>query len=308
MQKLIVILSILICTTVNAQELPGSSMYLQNDFILNPAIAGTKSFVPVSVSHRSQWINFSNAPTTQLASVHGGMNGKAGVGLALINHTAGPTGMMSAQFSYSYRVKLTEKLKFSFGLAPMIIQHSVNKNKISLDEQNDNTFNRMSNKTIIADLNTGFYLYSASYYVGVSVLQVAGNKLRSGDDLFKEQLKRHYLLQTGIDRAISEKYIITPSLLVKFIESGAPVQFDVNVKATYNKLFWGGLSYRFSSSTQFNESAIVFVGVAKNNFSFGYSYDYNFGSIGQFSSGSHELFLSYRIPFQLNKEVTEPAK
>ncbi|MBA3706403.1 MAG: PorP/SprF family type IX secretion system membrane protein, partial [Bacteroidetes bacterium] len=199
MKKIVILLLLVIGGFVKAQQLPEFSQYLQNDFILNPAIAGTKSYAPVSISHRSQWLNFRDAPTTQIASIHGSVNQKVGIGLALVNHEAGPTGMMSAQFSYAFRLKLNDKMKLSFGLAPMIIQHSLNKNKIKLEEQNDNTFNRISGKTTVVDINAGVYLYAEKYFIGIAVPQLTGNKLRMGDDLFKERLRRHYLLHAGYD-------------------------------------------------------------------------------------------------------------
>ena len=301
MKKIIVVFSLVISTLANAQQLPGFSQYLQNDFLLNPAIAGTKSYAPITISHRSQWLNFSNAPTTQIASIHGGVNQKVGIGLTLINQQTGPTGMMSAQFSYAFRFKINDKTKLSFGLAPMIIQHSLNKSKINLDEQNDNTFNRISGKTIIADLNAGVYLYTEKYFLGISLPQLTGNKIRMGDDMFTEHLKRHYLFHAGYDHVVNEKYTFTPSILVKVMESGAPIQTDVNVKLTYNKLIWVGLSYRFSASHNFNEAAVAFLGVSKANFSFGYSYDHSFMSIGMHSNGSHELFISYHIPLKIQE-------
>ena len=299
MKKIVAAFSLMISAFANAQQLPEFSQYLQNDFILNPAIAGTKEYAPVTISHRSQWLNFTNAPVTQIGSIHGAVNQKVGIGLTLINQTTGPTGMMSAQLSYAYRIKLTDKTRLSFGVAPMIIQQSLNKNKITLDEQNDNTFNRISGKSTVADINAGVYLYGEKYFVGISVPQLTGNKIRTGDALFTERLRRHYLLNAGYDYVLNERYTLTPSVLLKVIESGAPAQVDVNVKATYKKLMWVGLSYRFSSSSHFNEAAIAFLGVSKANFSFGYSYDYSFASIGMYTGGSHELFVSYHIPLKI---------
>src|SRR4051812_32511326 len=105
-----------------AQQLPEMSQYLNNDFLLNPAIAGTKAYAPATIGYRVQWLNFTDQPTTQIGSIHGSMNKNVGIGLAIVNAVAGPTSMTSAQFAYSYKIKLNEKLKLSFGLAPMLIQ------------------------------------------------------------------------------------------------------------------------------------------------------------------------------------------
>ncbi|HKC67434.1 MAG TPA: type IX secretion system membrane protein PorP/SprF [Bacteroidia bacterium] len=278
-----------------AQQLPAFSQYIYNDFLLNPAIAGTKDYAPVSLSARMQWVGFNNAPTMQIGSIHGALNKNVGLGLTVTNVTTGPISNTTMQLAYSYRIKLNENTKLSFGLAPMIIQQSLQKDKLTLDNQNDNTFNRISGKTMIADADAGVYLYGKKYFVSLSVPQLLENKVRLGDALFTERLKRTYVLYGGYDFAVKEKFILTPSVLVKAMEGGAPIQVDVNFKATYNKLVWLGLSFRGSSSQSPSEVAVASIGVTKYNFVLGYSYDYSLSSISSYSSGSHEVFLTYKI-------------
>lgn len=299
MKKIFVFAFLIFAGAVVAQQVPLFSQYLNNDFLLNPAVAGTKSYAPASISARMQWAGFSGAPASQTASIHGALNSRVGLGLALINHGAGATKMNSAQFAYSYRVRLTGKIRMAFGLAPMLIQHAVSKEKLTLEDANDNTFNRMSGRTMVADLNAGVHVYAAKWTASVSAPQLFESRYRLGDDLFRERLQRHYLVFGSYDFACGEKFVITPSSLIKVIESGAPLQFDVNVKATYNQLLWAGLSYRAASSQSFNEAAVIFVGVQKFNFAFGYAFDYSFSALRSYSSGSHEVFLTYRIKCKL---------
>jgi len=294
-----------------AQQLPEFSQYLYNDFLLNPAIAGTKDYAPVTLSARMQWVGFNNAPTMQIGSINGALTKNVGLGLTVTNVTTGPISNTSMQLAYSYRIKLNENTRLSFGIAPMLIQQSLQKDKLTLDNQNDNTFNRISGKTMIADANAGVYLYGKKYFVSLSVPQLLENKVRLGDALFTERLRRTYVLYGGYDFAVKEKFVLTPSILVKAIEGGAPIQVDVNFKATYNKLVWLGLSFRGSSSQSPSEVAIASIGVMKYNFVFGYSYDYSLSSISTYSSGSHEVFLTYKIRCKKNevpKEVTPTAE
>ncbi|MEO8761787.1 MAG: type IX secretion system membrane protein PorP/SprF [Bacteroidia bacterium] len=290
-----------------AQQLPEFSQYINNDYLLNPAIAGTKDYTPVTVSARMQWVGFNNAPNTQIGSIHGAVTKNVGLGFSVINATAGPTSSTSVQMAYSYRVKLNENTKLSFGVAPMIIQQSLQKDKMTLDEQNDNTFNRISGKTMIADVNAGVYLYGKKYFVSLSVPQLLENKVRMGDALFTERLKRTYVLYGGYDFNVKQKFMLTPSALIKAIEGGAPVQFDINFKATYNKLIWLGVSYRSSTSKTFNEVAVATLGVMKYNFVFGYSFDYSLAAIRTYNSGSHEVFLTYRIKCKKKEAALKEA-
>src|ERR1035437_1529124 len=85
-----------------AQQLPEFSQYLNNDYLLNPAIAGTKSYAPATISTRVQWLSFSNAPVTQIGSIHGSLTKNVGLGFSVIKATAGPTATTSMQLAYSY--------------------------------------------------------------------------------------------------------------------------------------------------------------------------------------------------------------
>lgn len=295
MKKIIISLLCISALSLSAQQIPLFSQYLNNDYLLSPAIAGTKSYMPVSLSARMQWVNFNGGPNSQFGSIQGAITKHVGMGLIVNNFTAGPTKMTSAQIAYAYRFKVSEKVKLSFGLAPMIIQHTIAKDKITLENANDNTFNKLNGKTTIADLNAGVYAYGNKWTAGISVPQVMASRYRMGDDLFKERLKRYYFLFGSYDLACASKYVITPSALIKIMESGAPVQMDVNIRLTYDNLFWAGLSYRGATSLSFNEAAVAMVGIQKNNFVFGYSFDYGFTSMRSYSMGSHEVFLTYRI-------------
>ena len=55
MRKLILALLISIPSLAIAQQSPLYSQYMLNDFVINPAIAGSKPFYPLRVNAREQW-------------------------------------------------------------------------------------------------------------------------------------------------------------------------------------------------------------------------------------------------------------
>lgn len=296
MKNRLLLLFIFFVTVLNAQQLPQFSQYFQNELLLNPAVAGTKQYIPVAFTHRMQWANFKEAPTSQLFSIHGAVNDKMGLGLLLTNHETGPTHQVSAQFSYAYQLKINDSTKLSFGVAPMIMQYSLEKDKIMLDDKNDNTFNRISGKTLVADVNAGVYLYGKNYAVGFAAPQLMENKLRMGDELFTERLQRHYLIFASYTHKLNTAYAFTPSVLFKTVKSASPPsQLDATMKVSYKQFLWAGASYRWDISKKMSNACVAFFGVSQLNFSFGYSFDYNLGLASQFGNGSHELFFSYNI-------------
>jgi len=285
-------------TSASAQQLPLASQYIWNDYLLNPAIAGTKDYMPAIISYRSQWAGLKDAPVTQTGSIHGALTEKVGLGVAFINDKTGPSSNSMLQLGYSYKIKLTDKYKLSFGLAPMIMQYSLDKAALSTDQPNDIAIDRMSPKTLTADINCGVYFYAERYFAGISAPQVLANKIRVGDLYSTETLRRHYYANGGYRFTVKEKYSIEPSVLFKVAE-GLPMQLDINVKAMYDQLVWVGTSYRT------NNSIVGMLGITKYNFSFGYAYDYALSDIRKYNSGSHEFFLMYNIMKKKEEKVPQ---
>ena len=68
-------------------------------------------------------------------------------------------------------------------------------------------------------------------------------------------------------------------------------------------MLWLGFSYRQSSS-----ASVMFGCTLSDQFSFSYAYDFTLSQIKQYSSGSHEIQLSYLIPFKKKKSKGEMVK
>ena len=94
---------------------------------------------------------------------------------------------------------------------------------------------------------------------------------------------------------------IEPSFLLKGIQN-APFQFDVNTKVIVKEMAWIGCSYRNM------ESVIALIGMEYKDIQLGYSYDFTLTSIKKYSTGSHELFLAYLLPYKNNGTERETRK
>ena len=66
---LILLLSILLVADVAAQQDPQFSQNMFNKLANNPGFAGSRGNIATSVLHRSQWMGFEGAPTTQNFSI-----------------------------------------------------------------------------------------------------------------------------------------------------------------------------------------------------------------------------------------------
>lgn len=275
-----------------AQQFPLYTQYMQNDFLLNPAIAGTKNYAPFTSIIRSQWMGISDNPKTQSLSFHSSLkNQKMGVGGYLFNDKIGPILKTGISGSYAYRLKFSNETHLSFGLSALIYYYKIRTDKMQFDDQT-NTDNVLSTgvfRAFYPNFSFGTYYYGEKYYVGISIPELMQTKVSSTPDFSVIKLKRHYHLAGGYKIAINDDYMIEPSMLIKYV-SGAPVELDINARFEAYKKFNLGVSYRT------NDAVAILLGYTfGEKFHFGYSYDITTSGLKGYTKGTHEIMLRYDL-------------
>lgn len=287
--KFLSIVFLLLGLRVNAQQLTFMSQYMVDNYIMNPAAAGSYEYSPIALSARQQWVGFSDAPSTQMLTAHMNVKDHHGVGLKLYNDMIGPLGRISIQGTYAYHVEIDRNQRLSFGLSLMFNQHKLDGSGFNIESQTDNVLTNATMSSSNLDADFGVQYYTEDYYVGLSIPQLFQNKYSFGDNIndLNKQI-RHFYFMGGYKIKIDRKYSLEPSFLMKAAPN-APVQFDVNARLHYDNKFWGGLSWRIKDAVS------VMLGVNYDEFAFGYSFDFTTNDIRQFSSGTHEIYVAYKI-------------
>ncbi len=106
--------------------------------------------------------------------------------------------------------------------------------------------------------------------------------------------KYYYLFNTGYLFTLSPKFKLFPSTLVTF-SPGEKLLYDINVHASYLDRFWGGVSYRNNRAV-----AVLLQAAVNEQFKVGYTYDFDFGKLGRYSNGSHEIMLRYEFKYKVD--------
>jgi len=297
--KNILRLIVFVCfvNTISAQQIPLTSQYMFNNYLLNPAEAGSVDYMPISLSARAQWNGIEGAPKTQFFSAHSKLGQKMGIGGFVYRDETGPINEQGVQLSYAYHLSLNDDAKISFSLAGQLFFHGINRAYLRPDEGDDAALNTLKVNAISPDINFGILYYTDKYKVGLSSPQLLQNSIYSStEDIDSPKLARHYYLYGEYEFGMNDKIDLVPSTLVKYV-AGAPFQFDINVKALYNKKYWIGASYRY------NNAVVGMLGLNWKNLSFGYSYDYNLTDIADYSAGAHEIFLTYKLMKKKGEEA-----
>lgn len=277
---------------VFSQQLPLFSQYMFNDFVLNPAIAGSRDNMDIRLTYRNQWTGFEGAPETETLSFHTRLKEtNNSLGGMVFNDVTGPSRRTGINLAYAYRLLLFNKVNASFGLSGGVFQYQVDGSKMTTAEPNDNAVPLTSENIIVPDASFGVYLYTDDYYAGFSVPQLFETKAAfsdaGGDQI--GSLARHYTFLGGFYFKANATLSIEPSVLVKAVKA-SPIQIDINSKFHFQNKFWLGLSYRTG------DAFAVLAGLKiKNRFHLGYSYDLTLTELRFHSGGSHEIMLGYHL-------------
>jgi type IX secretion system PorP/SprF family membrane protein len=101
-----------------AQLSPMGAMYFQNQYIGNPALAGTDAGMDISLGIRQQWSNIPGSPAMQAFTASYGLNEKVGLGLNVSNDKSGLFKRTRSVATYAYHLPLGgQDQKLSFGLS-----------------------------------------------------------------------------------------------------------------------------------------------------------------------------------------------
>lgn len=287
-----------------AQQRPQYTQYMVNPFLLNPAVAGTEDFTDTRAGYRKQWAGFEGSPRTMFVSAHTNIGrdfvlnsrtrkkrrGYHGLGAVVTNDAIGPTTTTVLNLAYAYHLRVSNTLFASMGIMGGIQQYSLDGNKLYATNPGDPLITSYKNSSL-ADVNTGFWLYSDKFYVGGSLIQIMPQRLYSQQEkaISKGKLAQHYFITAGYNIPMGSDFSFIPSVMIKSVLP-SPVSFDLNAKIRYGDLVWAGVSYR-------NTDAIaVMAGIIINStFELSYSYDYTTSDIRVASGGSHEVVVGYRL-------------
>ncbi len=292
--------------SANAQQAPMYTHYMYNTLSINPAYAGSRDALTVTALHRSQWLGYKGAPSTQTLTMHSPIRSEhIGLGLALTNDKIGPINNTSAYLSFAYIMKLNSKSKLALGINGGVNILQANLSSLELDQQNDPVFmNNIKNKTT-PNFGFGAYYSRERFYLGVSAPSLIQNDYSlittaNGTQLAgKEQ--RHFFLTTGAIFNLSRNLAFKPTALLKVTEA-APIQADFTASFIIAKRLLLGAMYRTGDSF----GALVGLDLSQQ-FHVGYSFDYSYGvRTFKYNSGSHEIVLRYDFIFSSKKQIHTP--
>lgn len=294
-----------------AQMDPQYSSNMFNLLATNPAAAGRSGQMQAFGLTRQQWVGFRNNPQTSVFNFDANLKlfkQESGVGLSIIDDNLGLFNNLSINFIYSYRKRIwngvlgaginTGFINLTWSGEIYIPEDAKESDYISLIESSSTSLNQEFTDTKF-DFGLGAFFDHDKFYAGVSLSRISRPELElsSRDKSIYFFFNRVFYATMGYNHQLIDnpKYELKPS--VYFKTDGIIVQTDINCNVWYNKMYYGGLSYRLQ------EGFVVLAGInLKNGLNIGYAFDLTTSRMKYGTYGSQEVYVSYKFDIDMNKQ------
>ncbi len=277
------------------------AMHAQNILNLlriNPAYAGYKETPTVTAFHRSQWIGFKGAPSTQTVSFDAPLKrSKFALGGSIAHDKIGPISTLTLMGDAAARVQVSRKGFMSFGLKATASVMQANLTDVALTSARqgveDLLFAQNARSVLMPNIGFGFFFSDPDHFVSLSVPRLLNNGLRSRDsDLYVADLgilQPIGYLSAGKIFKVSRDLKVQPALMVRAVEN-APLSMGINGNVIIADALKAGVYYYYK------EVAGAFVQYdLDKRLKIGYSVDFATNRMITTNFGSHELMVAYMV-------------
>lgn len=285
---------------VNAQQESQFTQYMYNTVSINPAYAGSRDVLSITGLYRTQWVGLEGAPQTGTFAVNTPLNDRVGLGISAQNDRIGPTDESNIAADFSYNIEMGETARLFFGLKASANLLNIDYSKLDGYNPNDPNFQYNIDNRFSPNIGAGVYLQSEKWYAGLSIpYMLETNHFNNSTSNSSVQERMNPYLIGGYVFDLSDKVKFKPAVLTKVV-AGAPLQLDLSANFLFNDKLTLGAAYRlnaaFSGMAGFQITPGLLVG---------YAYDRDVTKLGNFNSGSHEVFLRFEL-FKNNKSIYNP--
>ena len=285
-----IVLLLCISGTVFSQLNPMGSIYYQNQYMANPALAGITKGWELNAAYKAQWTGIKGAPNMQgLTAAYGSENYRTGLGLTVFNDKAGIVRTTSVKATYAYHLQLNNNAtKIDFGLSAGILDENVDRPAVIGDPDDPSTAN-FNTRKLYLDADFGL----AQRTNGLTLQGTLPNLKR----LFKRDLLRN----------VADRMLFMAAVAYRFENEANQLEIEPKVAfravENYKDLIDAGINFGFSEnrlmlSGMYHSSGSVTFGAGttyKKQFTVLFQYTTNTTDLQRSSNGEAEIALRYNF-------------
>jgi len=293
---------------------PQFSQYYQAPLYLNPGFTGITPQQRLVVNNRIQWPNLPQSFNTFMASYDIWVDElRSGFGILVSTDKMGSAGWRTTTLglTYSYKVRINEKIVFSPGLYFGYGVNGLDRSKLILGDglqygdghqSLDPALQRLGNQQYF-DFGSGFLLYSKVLWLGAAFSHMNKPNISILNEVDRLGMKTtlhggaRMSLNNGL-RSPDRPSYLTPSFVYR--NQAGISQLDVGINYHVDPVsigFWyRGKPFQKNIIGTVQQDAIIFLlGIYLKDFTVGYSYDFTISPLSTSAGGAHEISLVYEF-------------
>jgi type IX secretion system PorP/SprF family membrane protein len=287
-------LLILAATCCKAQLNPYQSIYFQNRYLVNPAMAGLDKGLNLNLADLRQWTPFPGSPRSQSLTGEYQATDKVGLGLNITDEQSGIFRQTRLMGSYAYHLPLgDEHQKLNFGLSLGINDSRIDYNSVNAD---------------LTDVELAQYNQKGPYFDGDLGLSY------SSDNLFIEGVLPNLntvIFNRGGQRADVDRTVFFTAISYKIALSDDITAYSLEPLAAYREIKGFSNIIDLGLNLKMNDYHLDLQTIyhTNNNWGFGFvvnqpgyniSFDYNLytGQIANYANGAFEIGFKLKMPGQ----------
>lgn len=295
-------IAILLCGQAYSQDFHFTQFYA-NKLYLAPSFAGATAENRVIGNYRNQWLGLSDGKayvTYSTSFDHYFSNFNSGLGLLVMRDVAGSMNMgrLNIGLAYSFDFMINDEIHVRPGASFSYIQNSIDPSKANFGDDVPPTEVLNGNFKIGGvDASSSAIVYNKDAWFGLTIDHLLHPNISyiQNNDKFplKESLFGGYtILRKGrllrpIDETVSIAFLFSNADKLNLLDMGlywakSPLTFGV---------WYRGIPILDGKGDSFS----VLIGTKVQHFSLGYSYDFTISSLGNSTSGTHEISISYEF-------------
>ncbi len=306
MRKLLAVIALMFLSAglFSQNQYSGFSQYMFNGLALNPAYAGSREVLSMSLMYKKQWAGIENSPESQTFSLHTPLKKqRIGLGVFLMHEKLDIRDRTQAYLNYSFRFPAGKGM-MSLGLRAGAFFESQDLARIILEDPDDPYFTNVPESAVLPNFGFGFYYYTSRFYLGASIPLLAEYEVDTLSSKYSASFDMegyNYFLTAGALVVSTRPFKWKPSVLVKAQPGSGSYQVDLNSNfILFDDRLWVGASYR----TDIENTGPALIGMIEVQLSdkvmIGYAYDYALSKMNNYLNGSHEIYLRYELFNKIN--------
>lgn len=309
-----ILLFVAVAFSAKAQD-PHFSQFYANPMYLNPAFAGSAGGARIAMNWRYQWPSAAGGDfMTYSASYDQHFDGLGGgIGGQVMYDRAGDGNLATtnAMIAYSYQLNVNDVLSVKAGLQVGVFQRSLDWSKLRFGDQIhprlgfvNQTQENFGKEAIgpFPDFAAGAIAYTDRYYGGFAIHHITEPNqsfLGNNNSVLPRRITVHAGMMIPLDKGTrNPTTFISPNIL--FLRQGLFTQVNFGGYFIKEHFIVGAM---FRQTDPNSDALMALIGVKKDVFRIGYSYDIAVSDVRAAARGSHEVSLVIELPVRKRVKV-----